>query len=470
MMKFIYFYKVLCQGFVVYMNSWKTDIYFRLIFIGSILINLIIIGSVIPIRAETQDRENGRYLSELVSGTELFCQGNEDSEMTSTTLPTLNLYAKAAVLMDADSGRVLYDRNGQEQLPMASTTKIMTLIVTLENANPDDIVTVSSYAASMPDVQLNIREGEQYRLKDLLYSLMLESHNDSAVAIAEHVGGSVEQFAAMMNRKASELGCVNTCFITPNGLDATADFKNTFGETESREHSTTAQDLATIMSYCITKSPQKEAFLEITQTQSYAFSDVSGKRNFSCNNHNAFLTMMSGALSGKTGFTGKAGYCYVGALRQDGKTLVVALLACGWPNNKTYKWSDTRKLMEYGLKYYKYHSFDEKKIPEKALEAIPVSDAKTGHIDEQSFVPVKLEDKNCNVCEGVLLNDNEKIQVYYECPKHLEAPVSEGEKIGYVKYMVGDEEWKRIDIVTANNIEKRDAFWFIKMVFDCWLV
>ncbi|MDE7477328.1 MAG: D-alanyl-D-alanine carboxypeptidase, partial [Lachnospiraceae bacterium] len=122
----------------------------------------------------------------------------------------LRLYAKAAVLMDADSGRVLYDQCGDEQLAMASTTKIMTLIVTLENASLDDTVEVSSYAASMPQVHLGMRKGEQYRLKDLVLSLMLESHNDSAVAIAEHVGGSVEQFAALMNQKAADIGCENT--------------------------------------------------------------------------------------------------------------------------------------------------------------------------------------------------------------------------------------------------------------------
>ena len=106
---------------------------------------------------------------------------------------------------------------------MASTTKVMTLLVTLENSSVDDIVTVSSYAASMPDVQLGIREGEKYVLRDLMYSMMLESHNDSAVAIAEHVGGSVENFAAMMNDKARELGCESTYFITANGLDAADD-------------------------------------------------------------------------------------------------------------------------------------------------------------------------------------------------------------------------------------------------------
>ena len=130
-----------------------------------------------------------------------------------------DLYAQSAVLMDADTGRILFEKNGEQQMPMASTTKIMTLLVTLENADLEGEVLVSSYAASMPDVQLNIREGERYRLRDLCYSLMLESHNDTAVAIAEHVGGSVEGFASMMNQKARDLGCFHTYFITPNGLD-----------------------------------------------------------------------------------------------------------------------------------------------------------------------------------------------------------------------------------------------------------
>ena len=163
------------------------------------------------------------------------------------------LYAKSAVLMDAESGRVLYAKNGMEQMPMASTTKIMTLLVTLENANLDDVVTVSKYASSMPDVQLNIREGEQYYLKDLVYSLILESHNDSAVAIAEHVAGSIEEFAALMNCKAMEIGCKDSCFITPNGLDATATSIRADGVEKDIVHSTTASDLASIMSYCITK-------------------------------------------------------------------------------------------------------------------------------------------------------------------------------------------------------------------------
>ena len=228
---------------------------------------------------------------------------------------------------------------------MASTTKIMTCILALEKQKEGQVVTASAYAAGRPKVRLGVKDQEQFYLKDLLYSLMLESHNDSAVVIAEGIAGTVEEFAKLMNGKAEELGCSDTHFVTPNGLD---------DSDEGGVHSTTARDLALIMRYCIMQSPCREEFLEITRTKNYQFSDVQGNRSFSCANHNAFLDMMDGALTGKTGFTSDAGYCYVGALKRDGRTFIVALLACGWPNNKSYKWADTRKLMEYGIANYQY--------------------------------------------------------------------------------------------------------------------
>lgn len=366
----------------------------------------------------------------------------------------ISLYAKSAVLMDADTGRVLYERNGYEQMAMASTTKIMTLIVTLENADLEGIVEVSSYAASMPDVQLNIREGENYRLKDLLYSLMLESHNDSAVAVAEHVGGSVEGFAALMNKKAADIGCKNTYYITPNGLDA---------ENGGKFHSTTARDLALVMSYCIKKSPEREKFLEITRTDSYSFSDISGRRSFRCTNHNAFLGMMAGALSGKTGFTNKAGYCYVGALRRDGKTFVVALLACGWPGHRTYKWSDTRALMEFGITNYNYRSFDKAEIPARALEDVEVVGAKSGKIGGVQTVGVEFADSYDGI-NGILMSADEKITVTLHKVKDLTAPVKCGQKVGYISYKAGGREWKKVDIITTEKKEAVDFGWCLKMV------
>ena len=131
-----------------------------------------------------------------------------------------NLYALSAVLMDGTSGRVLYGKNAEEPRAMASTTKIMTCILILEQCNLEETAKTSAYAASMPKVHLGAMEGEEFLVKDLLYSLMLESHNDSAVILAEHLRGSVSEFAAKMNEKAKEIGCENTWFITPNGLDA----------------------------------------------------------------------------------------------------------------------------------------------------------------------------------------------------------------------------------------------------------
>ena len=198
-----------------------------------------------------------------------------------------NLYALSAVLMDGDSGRVLYQKAGNTPRPNASTTKVMTCILALENGKGDDYVKVSANAASQPEVRLGLSVGEQYYLEDLLYSLMLQSHNDSAVAIAEYIGGSVENFSDMMNAKAKEIGCKNTHFVTPNGLDA---------ENSGGTHHTTAEDLALIMRYAI----HNDVFLKITQTEEYSFSDLSKKRHFSVHNTNALLHMTDGVLAGKT--------------------------------------------------------------------------------------------------------------------------------------------------------------------------
>ena len=343
---------------------------------------------------------------------------------TEDEITASRLYARSAVLMDADSGRILFAKNGQEQRAMASTTKIMTCILALENGDLSDEVAVSAEAASQPAVRLGMREGQRFYLKDLLYSLMLESHNDSAVAVAEHIGGSVEGFASMMNKKAMELGCGDTYFITPNGLDA---------EDKTGVHHTTAEDLARIMKYCIMDSEKRDAFLEITRTESYTFSDCEGNGSYSCINHNSFLHMMEGALSGKTGFTAEAGYCYVGALRQDDRTFIVALLACGWPNNKGYKWSDTRKLMEYALENYHYREIGAEpeqislKVENGASDGFP------------SAAPARLEMAAESAPFRVLLKSGEDVTVEYDVPESVAAPVEEGETLGKIVYRLEGE-------------------------------
>lgn len=367
-----------------------------------------------------------------------------------------NLHALSAVLMDADSGRVLEEKEGNVMRPMASTTKIMTCILALEEGNPEDEVVVSAEAARQPAVHLGMREGQSFRLGDLLYSLMLESHNDTAVAIAEYIGGSVEGFAKKMNKKAMEIGCGHAYFITPNGLDASD---------KMGAHSISATDLATIMSYCVLKSPKAEQFITITRTNSYSFQDLSGTNSYSCQNHNSFLNMMEGALSGKTGFTGDAGYCYVGALKRDNRTFVVALLGCGWPNNKNYKWEDTRKLMEYAIENYTY-----KKIPVvQDFQSLAVTDGMregTG-----LFQPVTM---TVGVEGGekeflYLMKTGENLHAEISRKTSLTAPVQVGEKIGTLTYYLDEEPVKSYDLVTTEGVERISLKYVVQNLFRMYL-
>lgn len=366
------------------------------------------------------------------------------------------LYAKSAVLMDAESGRVLEEKDGDTMRPMASTTKILTCILALEEGNPEDLVRASAEAAAQPKVHLGMKEGETFRLDDLLYSLMLESHNDSAVAIAEHLCGSVPAFAARMNEKAREIGCERAHFVTPNGLD---------GADEGGAHRISAADLARIMSYCVEKSPQAEAFLEITQAQEHRFSDGEGTRTFSCRNHNLFLAMMDGAISGKTGFTGDAGYCYVGALRRDGKTFVVALLACGWPNNKNYKWADTKKLMNYGLEQYEYRDVEEAAGARQAAK-IPVAGGvgEKGGLFEEARVLAVDGEKTEQL--RVLLKDGETVTRQEEVEGRLTAPVKKGQKVGTARYFLEGELVGERTLLAAADVEKKDYLWIVWKMFE----
>ena len=361
-----------------------------------------------------------------------------------------NLYAQSAVLMDADSGRILFGKNENDILPMASTTKIMTCILVLENMQKDQTVLVTEYAASQPKVKLGIKCGEEYYVQDLLYSLMLESHNDSAVALAEEIGGSVEKFAFMMNKKAKILGCEDTYFITPNGLDE---------EDENGIHSTTAADLARIMKYCIMESKCANEFLQITQKDHYQFESVDQSRSFQCRNHNAFLQMMEGAVSGKTGFTNDAGYCYVGALKKEERTFIVALLACGWPSHQEYKWLDTRRLMEYGLSNYDFQNLDflwlEKKVP---LEG--------GAEKEEVYVgiPENIKEKR------VLLHNDEKIEIEEQISESLTAPVKEGQKAGKIVYKINDIEIYSVEVKVLESISEKNVKWCIGKIIRCWRI
>ncbi|MHB8063646.1 MAG: D-alanyl-D-alanine carboxypeptidase family protein, partial [Ruminiclostridium sp.] len=211
--------------------------------------------------------------------------------------------AGAAIVLDTVSGRVLYEKNAYTRRSIASTTKIMTAIVAIENGNDDEEVIVSKRAATISGSQVNIKEGKTYKLGDLMYAMMLRSGNDAAIAIAEHVGGSVEAFAEMMNRKAAEIGATNTNFVTPHGLD-------------DPQHYSTAYDLALITQYAL----KIEKFCKIVGTKNSTF------EGNGISNTNEMLSLYPGADGVKTGYTGQAGRCLVTSVTKNNWKVVSVVL------------------------------------------------------------------------------------------------------------------------------------------------
>ena len=391
----------------------------------------------------------------LFTQTSASVQGGENKipqmvDMTPAIEEPSELHALSAVLMDGDSGRVLYEKDGKTPLANASTTKVLTCIVALESSPGDDYVQVSRNAASQPEVRLGLQKGEQYYLEDLLYSLMLKSHNDTAVAIAEHCGGTVEGFARMLNRKAKQIGCKDTYFITPNGLDA---------QDENGKHHTTAEDLALIMRYAI----KNKTFLHISQTRDYTFSEITGKRTFSVHNANALLDMMDGVLAGKTGYTSQAGYCYVCAWEEEGKTFVVSLLGCGWPNHKTYKWSDTKKLLSYGAYNYDYETYWQEPHTSKILVTDGVENMQ--NIGEKVYLRGKCSVTSEDREKEILLKKGEVVTCKTEIPQKVSAPVLKGEKLGRIAYYLDGKLIASYPVYAERSVEKISFKWYTEKVF-----
>ena len=257
-------------------------------------------------------------------------------QKSSAFAPDEDLTARAAVLMDAATGKILYQKEADLRLPPASTTKVATAIVTLESGKSlSQTLTVSKEATRVPATKLYLRPGQSVTIEELLYGIMLASANDASVVLAEGIAGSVERFTDLMTQKAHQLGATNTNFTNPHGLTAP-------------DHYSTARDLAIIFRYAM----KNALFREIVQTK---FSSVSTTamvkkkivpRRISVRNHNRLLWGYDGALGGKTGYTHAAQKCFVGAVQRNGATLIIAILGA------QDQWGDTKRLLEYGFEHY----------------------------------------------------------------------------------------------------------------------
>lgn len=359
----------------------------------------------------------------------------ETIEAVSKNTEELKLNSKIGLIFDRNSKTILYEKNGLKQVPMASTTKIMTAIVVLENANLDDIVTISKKAAGTGGSRLGLKTNDKITVHDLLYGLMLKSGNDAAVALAEHVGGGIDGFAELMNKKASEMGLVNSHFVTPHGLD-------------QEKHYTTAYELACMADYAL-NIPK---FREIVGSKKYNI--TINARSSLIGNTNELLGNLYGVYGVKTGFTNGAGRCLVTACKRDDIDIITVVLSA---NTKKERTLDSVKLIEYANKNYDVINIEEK-IKEKFNnwkqlneKRIYINKAKTQNINLQ------IEDLKYSKM-AVNKKDIDKINIEIISLYYLEAPVYENQIIGNVKVKIGDETIAILNIYNKELIHKKDIF------------
>ncbi len=328
--------------------------------------------------------------------------------------------ANACVIIDEKSGRVLLSHNAETPLPMASTTKVMTALLALERGNPDDPVTCSRNAFGVPGTSIYLAEDETLTLKEMLYGLMMASGNDAATAIAEHIGGSTEDFCKMMTARAAELGCKNTVFLTPHGLPCEG-------------HYTTAHDLALIAR----EAMQHELFREIVGTARATIPWEGRSYDRVLNNKNRLLTTYEGATGIKTGYTKKAGRCLVFGAERGGMRIIGVVLNC-------WDWFDeAARLMDLAFERYEAVTMLSAGEP---VRTMPVA-----HADGQVVDAVLAEDLAGVVPKGSIP------QVEIDLPDTLDAPVQAGQVLGTARLVSNGVTMAEAPVIAAEDV-KRDDF------------
>lgn len=351
----------------------------------------------------------------------------------------LGVSAQYACVMDSLTGRVLFEKNAYARHSMASTTKIMTALVALENGNANDIVTVSANAAGTEGSSIYLKAGEKITLKDLLYGLMLESGNDAAIAVAEHIGGSVEGFAELMNQKAKAVGANQTQFKNPNGLDEDG-------------HYTTAYDLALITRAAL----RNKDFAEIVATKRKTISNGEESYGRSLANHNKLLTIYKGCDGVKTGFTKKTGRCLVSAATRNNFQVIAVTL------NAPDDWNDHAGMLDYAFANYSARPLV---VKDMVIKTVPV---KSGDVEQLELLSdgefyLTMEDK-----EGL-----NRVSLEYDVPESVPAPVRIGTVLGRLKVYYEDVLVKEIDLRAGSDITyveppKKTIFDHIKDFFGGW--
>ena len=359
----------------------------------------------------------------------------ETIETVAKSVDEPKLNARVGLIFDRNSKTILYEKNGLKQVLMASTTKIMTAIVVLENSNLNDIVTISKKAAGTGGSRLGLKENDRITVHDLLYGLMLKSGNDAAVALAEHVGEGIEGFANLMNKKASEMGLINSHFVTPHGLD-------------QENHYTTAYELACMADYAL-NIPK---FKEIVNSKSYNI--TINARSSLIGNTNELLGSLNGVYGVKTGFTNGAGRCLVTACKRDNLDIITVVLGA---DTKKIRTLDSIKLIEYA--YKNYEVIDIEKIIKEQFENWKYLNEKRIYINKAKQKNIDLEIENIDYSKiAIKKTDNDNVKIEVNSLYYLDAPVEKGEIIGNAKVQIAGKTIANLSIKNKQIIEKKNIF------------
>lgn len=321
--------------------------------------------------------------------------------------------AKAAILINGDTGEVIYEQNADERLPMASTTKIMTALLLCEKGDLEKEITVTAEMLRVEGSSMGLLAGDKVTLHDLLYGLLLASGNDAANVVAFTLGGTVSGFAGIMNKKAEELGLKDTHFVTPSGLDADG-------------HYTTARDLSSLARIAM----QNKDFALAASSKSAVLNYGNPPYRRSLTNHNKLLKTFDGAVGVKTGFTKKSGRCLVSAAKRDGKYVIAVTL------NDSNDWKDHTSLLEYGLDIIKLTEI----TPQKTEYNIPIVSGR------QENLEIKIEPYTVSSLK------NEDFSYKVNLPKFLYAPINKGDVIGNVVYKKGETLIDKVNILANKDI------------------
>lgn len=358
---------------------------------------------------------------------------NNIIEASSLDIQELNINARSCIVLDRLSKTILYGKNEFNKVKMASTTKIMTATIIIENCNLNKTVEISKKAAGTGGSRLGLKTGDKITIKDLLYGLMLCSGNDAAVALAENCSGSIDEFSNLMNKKAKELGLNNSHFESPHGLD-------------SDNHYTTAYELAILSDYAL----QNKTFLNIVGTQKFTVTINGYPKTIS--NTNELLGNLLGVYGIKTGFTNGANRCLVTACKRNDMDIICVVLGC---DTKKFRTQDSIKLLEYAYKNFEYVNISEK--INKEFEKWKIENIKNFCINKGTTNNIDLKYSDLlNPIIPIRKSEIESLNVNISSNYYLNAPIKENTVIGKVTVTVNNVEILSLEILNNNSIEKKN--------------